>query len=163
VKVKIEGLAELDAALSQLKKSTAKSVLRRVGIKALAPVQAAAQNLAPVRAPSAPEKYYKKGENTFIRPRGTTKKYLFVSTRLNKSQARKARKLGKSEVEVYMGTRVSSSRLVEFGTSDTPAQPFMRPAWDAEKAGVLDTVATELGAEIDKAAARAAKRASRAR
>jgi hypothetical protein len=43
-----------------------------------------------------------------------------------------------------------------------PAQPFLRPAWDAGKRGVLNEFGRLLWAEIDKAAKRQARKALRA-
>jgi hypothetical protein len=37
------------------------------------------------------------------------------------------------------------------------AQPFLRPAWDAERRGALDIIKKELGTEIIMAAKRIAK------
>lgn len=47
IDVKIEGLKDLDAALSELKQSTAKGVLRRTARKALGPIAQSARDLAP--------------------------------------------------------------------------------------------------------------------
>lgn len=52
---------------------------------------------------------------------------------------------------------------VEFGTIDTPAQPYMRPAWDAGKDQALRTVVETLTVEIRRAADRAARKLARAR
>ena len=51
--------------------------------------------------------------------------------------------------------------LQEFGTKNHGPQPFMRPAWDAGKDQALDDVKTALGAEIEKAAQRAARKQAR--
>src|SRR5690606_5127845 len=45
--VRVDGLRELNDALEQLPKSTQRSVLRRVGLKALQPVADAARAMAP--------------------------------------------------------------------------------------------------------------------
>lgn len=66
-----------------------------------------------------------------------------------------------SEVEVYIGPVRQVGRmvlnyasLVEFGTFDTRAQPFMRPAWDRMKGIVHSTLARELTIEFEKAGRR---------
>ncbi|MDP2141274.1 MAG: HK97 gp10 family phage protein [Gammaproteobacteria bacterium] len=41
-------------------------------------------------------------------------------------------------------------RLVEFGTEDTPAQPFLRPAGETNHQNVLEAVATELEKQVTK-------------
>lgn len=49
--------------------------------------------------------------------------------------------------------------LQEFGADDMPANPFMRPAYDAEKNATPDRVGREMWPAIQRAAARLAKRA----
>lgn len=51
--------------------------------------------------------------------------------------------------------------LVEFGTSHSRAQPFMRPAFQATKFAALEMIKTGLRDEIEKAAQRWARRAAR--
>jgi hypothetical protein len=51
--------------------------------------------------------------------------------------------------------------MSEFGTAHQPPQPWFRPVWDAMKRGVLDSIAGLLWSEIQKAAARAARKAAR--
>lgn len=46
----------------------------------------------------------------------------------------------------------------EYGTSDTPIQPFFRPAIDTERAGMAETVGRDLAAETIKTAKRVARR-----
>ena len=50
--------------------------------------------------------------------------------------------------------------MQEFGTVKDPRQPYLRPAWDAERIGVLEGIKEDLWAEIEKAAARRARRAA---
>ena len=49
----------------------------------------------------------------------------------------------------------------EFGTVNHSPQPFMRPAWDGGKDKLLDGIADDFWTEIEKAAARQAKKAAR--
>lgn len=143
MKVKVTGLRELEAALSQLPAATGKAVLRRVAKAALQPVASAAQALAPVRE-------------------GQLQEQIVTSSRLTKRQAKTARKEGKSSVEMYAGTKNKAGILQEFGTVNHGPQPFMRPAWDSNKDGVLTYVGEQLGGEIEKAAARLAKKRAKA-
>lgn len=144
--VRIDGLKELDQALSQLPRATGKNVLRRIGIRSLAPVISAARNNVPVY-------------------RGDLKESLKITTKLSKRQQRENAKAvadGKASVQLYAGAAaLPHAHLVEFGTATTPPQPFMRPAWDANKDEVLDIIKSELGDEITKAAARLARKAAR--
>ncbi|RZI61397.1 MAG: hypothetical protein EOP94_00580 [Zymomonas sp.] len=139
IKIKVEGLRELDAALGQLPKTTGKAVLRRVLKKAAEPLRARAEQLAPTL--------------THALERSIT-----VGTKLTRRQARMAKKASKSTVEMYVGPNNPAAVPQEFGTHDQRAQPFMRPAWDGEKDGVLVSIKDQLGPEIEKTAARLAKR-----
>jgi len=44
--------------------------------------------------------------------------------------------------------------FLEFGTRFMPPRPFLRPAWDSKVEESLATLVSELGASIEKAAAR---------
>jgi HK97 gp10 family phage protein len=105
----------------------------------------------------------KKGaKREIIRVKGSLKSHINIGTRLSKRQAAKNRKLGKAEVEVHVGTRDRVGRLQEFGTHDTPAQPFMRPAWDSEgNETALSRIGDEMWAEVGKSAGRQAMRRAR--
>lgn len=140
--VRVEGLADLDKALGQFKASTAKGVLRRVGRKALEPFDSAWRANAP-------------------RLSGELADSGAIGSKLTRSQ-RKAHER-QSFVEVFAGPGPHPQAVQqEFGNAQHPAQPFVRPAWEAKKDQVLDGVATGLGDEIEKTASRAAKRAARA-
>lgn len=49
----------------------------------------------------------------------------------------------------------------EFGTFFHPPQPFMRPAWAAEKGSILEDLAGDIWEEIEKAAKRAERKRAR--
>lgn len=53
--------------------------------------------------------------------------------------------------------------FVEFGTIDTAADPFMRPAWDSEAQRALDYVQDNLWAEVSAAAERLARKTAKAK
>ncbi len=142
VTVKVDGLRELDAALGQLPKATAKAVLRRVAVKALQPFDRRWRQIAEAH----------KLTGSYVTSGG-------VGTKLTKRQARLNRKRDdKSFAEVFAGPNDPSAVPGEFGTHDQRARPSVRPAWDAEKDGALTSVKGQLGAAIEKAAARLAKR-----
>jgi hypothetical protein len=147
----VEGLADLDRMLGELPKRTQKSVLRRVGLKALEPFVETVRGMAPVDEDptSTPQR----------RP-GTLRDSYHAGTKLNKTQARNARREGKSSIEVYAGTNDPAGVQTEFGNDHQPAQPHARPAWNATKARVLDGVAKGLATEIGKAKARLSRRRS---
>jgi HK97 gp10 family phage protein len=135
--VKVEGLRELDAALSDLPKATSRNVMRRAGIKALEPMAEEMRRRVPVDS-------------------GDLKDGIGVSTRNPRRNRRQ------SEVEVHAGPgRHPQAHLREFGGDGNPPEPYVRPAWDGGKIELLDTIKQDLWSEIDKAAARLAKKAAR--
>lgn len=150
--LRIDGLRDLDRALGELPKASAKGVLRRVGIKALQPMAEVARNLAPDDPATA-------GDDL--------KASITVGTRLNKTQTRQARRAIRSGLaeknfaEVYMGTNDIAGVQQEFGNVNHGPQPFMRPAFDQEARGAIDIVAKELSSEIEKTAQRVALRAAK--
>ncbi|WP_457812908.1 HK97-gp10 family putative phage morphogenesis protein [Sinorhizobium meliloti] len=150
VRVSIEGLKQLDQALAELPKATGKAVLRRTLIKAGEPL---ADDMR-AKSPDDPQT----GGNDLRSSIG-------VGTKLSKRQAklhRKAFKNDKASAEVFVGAGpVPHAHLQEFGTSRHGPQPFARPAWDAAKNQVLDTIKDELAVQITKAAQRLARKAAR--
>lgn len=144
--IRVDGLKELEAALAELPKSTGRAVLRRIGIRSLAPVIATAKTLVPV-------------------DEGDLRDSLRVTTKLSKRQRRlhaRAVAEGKSSVELFAGAAaLPHAHLVEFGTANMAPRPFLRPAWDQKRHEVLQLIKNELGDEITKAAARLARRQAR--
>lgn len=141
-RTRIEGLRELEAALANLPKATGKNVLRRVLKKAAAPIESDAAAAAPEFA-------------------GLLRRDVKTAARLTRRQAGLARRQGKSTVEVHVGVSDPAGLQNEFGNQHQQAQPFMRPAWDANKDAALRTIADDLGSEIERAAARLARKAAR--
>lgn len=144
--VKVEGLRELNRALAELPKSTGKAVLRRTLKNAAQPVADDAERMAP-------------------RDEGTLAASIGVSTKLTRRQRTQHRKMFKNDrasVEMFMGPGgLTQAWAQEFGTETNPPQPYLRPAWDAGKMGVLNAIKENLGSEIDKAAKRLARKAAR--
>lgn len=146
VTLKIAGLRELDAALGEFKKPTAKAILVRVGKAALEPMADVARSLAP----DDPE--------TGGRDLGAS---IVVGTKLNPRQRRLAKREPKDFATVYMGTADPAGVQQEFGNVNHGPQSFMRPAFAQEVRATIDRVASGLRPEIDKAAARARAKALR--
>ncbi|SOC21970.1 HK97-gp10 family putative phage morphogenesis protein [Rhodobacter maris] len=165
-RLRIEGLADLERALDNLSKSVGRSVLRRSLRKAAEPMAERARALAPVKT-------------------GKLRESIKFGSLLNGSQRKLHRKLTLEErtaIELFLGpsyVKGSGGRvghLVEFGTAPhgngglfagtlhpgTPPRPFMRPAFDAEAGPTIARLKPILWAEIEKAAARAARKAARA-
>ncbi len=145
---KVEGLRELDAALgalaSEYGKPAGKAVLRRTGIQALQPMAEAWRGMAPDDPQTSTPDY---------------KTSIIVGTKLNKRQAALARKdQNKSTVTVYVGTNDPAGVQLEFGNAHQSPQPSARPAFEQEARPTIDRVGELLGPEIEKTAARLAKR-----
>ena len=148
VTVRVEGFKELNEALIDLantvgtSKATGKNVARRALTQAAAPLERAVAAAAPVAT-------------------GHLQRSITTSTQLSKRQRSVSTKT--SPVEVYVGANpLPYAHLQEFGTAHQPPQPFFRPAWDALKNSILNSIAGFMWSEIQKAAARAAKKAAKA-
>lgn len=139
-KVRLEGFRELDRALSELPKATERSVLRRVAKKALEPVLEDAQRLAPV-------------DDGQLRD-----SIQIASAGLTPKARRHDRGRPKMGVRLYVGTASPYAYIREFGTHNAPAHPFMRPAWELNKDRMLEGIKADLKIEIEKSAARLAKK-----
>lgn len=139
--IKIEGLRELDRALAELPKATARNVLQRTLKKAATPVHDRMEATA---------------------PRLTGHLQISVtmgpSSRLTSRQKRDAKKEGKHFSEFHVGTSDPAGMFMEYGTFKDPPQPWATPAWDATQDEALITIKYELGTEIEKAAARLARK-----
>lgn len=139
---KIEGLMELDQALGDLAGiGQAKGVLRKVGREALEPFDQAWRANAP-------------REDGHLAMSGG------IGSKLTRSQRKAHRRT--STVEVFAGPGGHPSAVQqEFGNENHPAQPYVRPAWDQTAEVTLDRVAQGLGVEIERVAARNARKAAR--
>jgi len=139
MKMRIEGLRQVDEALKELPRATSKNVVRRVLRKRGEPVAMLAARLAPV-------------DNADLANSIT------VGTRL---APRQRSRTPADRVEVFVGASSSLAHLQEFGTRHHAAQPFMRPAFEQLKYQVLDGIQKDLMNEIEKAKARQARKAAR--
>ena len=140
---RLEGGKALDAALAEFARPVAKAIGRRALKKAADPVLKNYQAATTVKS-------------------GHLQESEIAGTKLNKRQARLARKLGKSEVEVHIGTADPAGIQEEFGNVHQAPHPSLTGAWAAEGGQkAVDRIAEELWADMNKTAARAAKRAAK--
>ena len=145
---RFEGGRELDAALRNLSKATARNVGRRALTTAAEPIAAKARVLAP------------KDEED-----------LESAIKVGKAIASFQRQGNRGDiVTVFVGIDESVDKRLhiyaeeqEEGNPDRgmAAQPYMRPAWDSEKEKAVERIAPELWAEIEAANARAARKRAR--
>ena len=151
---RVEGLKELQDALLRLPKQTGKRVVRKILKKALEPVARTARSIVSKQSTDS----------------GNLAKSIDISTRLARNQ-RRSGAVHAGDLSAYVGsTPERHAHLVEFGTGprvqrttgrstgSMPAAPFMRPAWKQNKSKVLQQFGDMLGTEIERAAARLAKR-----
>lgn len=144
VVVKVEGLADLDRALEELPKATARNTLQRTLKKGAEKVQAAWQPKVPVLSG-----HYQHSIN--VGP----------SSKLTSRQKRDAKKEGKYFAEMHVGTSDPAGQQLEFGNVHMPAHPSGRPAWDTTQEAVLAGISQDLAQEIEKSRARLARKAAR--
>jgi HK97 gp10 family phage protein len=164
MKIKVEGLKEIEAALKQLSKATAKNVMKRVLLKRAEPIVETARLKAPVRTGRLRESIVAQ-----VRKGGGAGKAAFAqamrggATRAEAGRAaRAANRAAGGTVEVLVGPRVFYGSLVEFGTRHSPPAPFMRPAWDSAKGDLLEGIKDDLWKEIEGAVARRARKLAKA-
>ena len=168
------GMEQLMKNLEQLPTiAMKKTVVRNACKKSLIPVR----DLARQNAPYDPR--VTKGFSKSRHLRDTIE----VSTSLKASQKRKFAP-DRTKVTVYVGSTAPHAHLIEFGTKErtpkepftaeirpgqvitvksmgrAPAIPFLRNAWDAAKDRIISIFAKEMKVELEKAAARLAKRAA---
>jgi HK97 gp10 family phage protein len=142
--VRVEGLAELSKALKELPKATSTNVLMRTLKRTGEPMRADAEARAPR---SDVEKKVHLQDTVAV-------------SKLSKRQRKQSKK--ESKVEVYVGpAALAQATAQEFGTFKDRPQPYMRPAWDGNQRGMLESIKTDLAAEIEKARARLARKAER--
>ena len=138
---KVVGARQLERALKQLPRATAKGVLKRAMIKAAAPTVAAARLGAPV------------GD-------GDLRDSIKASTRLTNNQKPQTQSNGAAVVYVGPTTpKGAHGHFVEFGTSNKSARPFLRSAWSATRGQVLQDFSGEVWDALAKSARRLAKQA----
>lgn len=145
--VSLEGFAELDKALAELPKATAKNVLRRVANGALQPMA----DMAAARAPHHTGR-------------------LAYSITVGEQRTRRAnwqRRAVRNGITMAMGPAgglgaLNYASFDEFGTVDTPAFGFMRAAWDSGAERALEYVKLNLAVEIEKSALRYARKLAKA-
>lgn len=162
--VKVEGLKELEKALGELATSTQRNVLIRTLKKAAAPIEAAAEDMAPELSGDLQESLV----TTTRRPKGqqSASRAAFSRVRglgFSSSIAGKfAKAAGSGPVEIFIGPgRHPQGMQQEFGNVNHAAQPYLRPAFDLNSPASLAIIKRELKIEIEKSARRSAARASR--
>lgn len=165
-KFKFEGGKALEKALRELRTTaTARNVAEKALMTAAEPIAQKARELAPVDKGNLREsiKVAKKanyGRGRKGRSRGDVV-YGFVGidgSVLPPKDAKTRRNKRRTRFLQSGGGVAAYSIFKEYGTSSMPAEPYMRPAFEAKKQAAVDALGPALWDEIAKAAARAAKR-----
>lgn len=148
ITMRLDGFRELEQELARLgSHTTRRASARRALRKTAQPMADLAQSLAP------------RGDTNTLAPS------ISIGTKLSKRQAGMHRKMFRDDraaVEMFIGAGpLSSAHTQEFGTIHHAPQPFLRPAWDQDQRAMLDRLKAELWADIERAVARAERRAAR--
>jgi len=165
--VTIEGGPELEAALGELTKATARNAIKRGLLRGGKLIARKAKHLAPRRTGDLIGSI---NVSTKRPKRDDPGKQAYADVMKNggtREQARAAliaanRANPKQFAEVYVGPDKRPQAIMqEFGTVDHPPQPFMRPAWDKTQKKALDLVLEGVRDELRKAVERARRKARR--
>lgn len=142
---KLEGVAALTAQLNEFGAKVAAKELRQTVGKALEVAEHAARANIPV------------GELPHFTYRGRlvsggyAVSTLHIETKINKKTGSAVAMLGVGREAFY------AVQFVELGTSKMPARPWLRPAFESSEDPMLQAIATELRARIEKIAAKRAR------
>lgn len=136
---KLEGFRELSDALGKLNKSTERSLLRRVAIRALEPIQERAKQIVPV-------------------DEGHLRDSIVIGTKLTKNAKAADRQEPRQGVRMFLGSASRNAVPREYGTFRTPGTFFLSSSWYSLRDKMLDQVRDDIWKSIEKVAKRAAKR-----
>lgn len=171
------GAKELDAVLANdLPKATARAVLRRALLSAAEPMASKARALAP-DDPETIDSWRdlkesivasSKAKGAGARGAGNAAFAAALRGGASRGAAGSAlraaiRDYDGARVQAYVGPRVAAFHGIfqEFGTVNHPPQPFLRPAFDSDKDALLQRLKVDIADEINKAVARAQRKAAR--
>lgn len=160
--IKVEGLADLEKALFQLGST---STARRVGQRAL---MTASEPMVDAIKGYAPKDEMNLDQSVMAQPSNANRRDDLAevvigidgSVKPTTSVERKRQSSKRSGPVKDLGV-TGYAPMQEFGTEKMQANPFFRPGFDATAEAVIRGVAVPLGAEIEKAAARQARRAAK--
>lgn len=132
-----KGFKELYKAIDHLPETVKKSELEPLLVQALTPMMEYARVFAP--------------DDPLTGPPWSLPQSIEVSVRQRSGRARSDRSLGRFDARAYMGpTKFGYPQAVmqEFGTFRHVAQPYMRPAYDAQKHGALKIISNGLAERL---------------
>lgn len=141
---KFSGFPELYRLLDKLSEGTKARELAPLLKEGVEPFRSTAEALAP---------------DDLKTPDPDLESSIVISTRQRSGRAKHDRKLGRFDARVYIGPSGNTRRggknaaypqaiMQEFGWVNGPAQPFMRPAYDAQKVNVVRIIEANYRAHI---------------
>ena len=152
--IKISGLAELSQCLKALEKNVGKRIARKAMNAGAMELKQEIKHRVPILKEKVPH-----------RRKGTLKRNIRSKTKVLRNGQVKTR----SWVKSLSGKKVSAFKqatgknaalnpndpfywwFVEFGTAKMPAQPFMRPSFEAKKEATAKVIVQTLKEDIEKA------------
>ena len=147
--VRLEGFAELAAAMRELGQRAAKNALRRAVSSGAVLVRNEARANAPVDTGEMKKDIQVKREKDQRDGPLSAKYSVFVRSGKKSRLAGSGRNVDKDSF--YW-------KFIEYGTSKMAAQPFMRPAFEAKKEDAVQAIGKVLDEAIQKAARELANR-----
>ncbi len=144
ITVKVEGLRDIERALMELPKATAKNAGRRS-------LRTGAQPILDDFRARAP------------RLTGHLIDTSGISTKLSRRQRAEHRaQEDRDHVELFVGAGPNPQAVQqEFGNENHPAQPSLIPAWEANKMKALKLISEDIWKQVKKAADRLARKVAR--
>ena len=157
LRVEVHGLREIEQALREFSSEDSiagAKVIRSAMMSASLPMYRTMQATAPVSQDPKPRKRRsKRGGTVEIRP-GFLKFKVRRRSYINKTGYGNRNISGNGLVKVRLGAFTPYAHLVELGTEHSPAQPFVKPAFDSHWRGTLN----RFGGLLEKRLASARRR-----
>lgn len=150
--VKVEGLAEIQRKLRALPDKIGKNAMRRALRKGANVIRNAARNNA--KRIDNPESRPSIAKNIAVSGGGGRRERQAGGVMMRVGVRGGAR--WRKEASALSGGNTTHWRYVEFGTSDTRAQPFMRPAMNSAASAAGAAVIAAMNTEVDKELAKLA-------
>lgn len=177
-RIALSGFKELDAQLKRLSTAVARNALQRAGLDAMEPMARLARQLAPKDTTELAESI----DIGFVaeNDKADVGKYAYhlakvagmsdaeaVAEKRNALRAVKAER-GNYYADVFMGPAAGREKqdvikgyVQEFGTATREPQPYLRPAFEQDKAAMLERLKKEIWFEVSAAIERSEARRAR--
>lgn len=160
-KMTLEGAAELEKVLQSVSKSLSSKILKEALMRAGSPMAQTASRIL--------KSQIKNKTGVLL---GRTQSGVFIGSVLSKNQ-RRGIKRQRGVSTIYIGPyKARHAHLIEFGTAPRKTKtgayrgalrprPFMRPAWEMHKAGILESLGKEMWDVIERDAKKIARSQAR--